>query len=152
MICCLFSGGITISSSFVSFSFSFSLFFDLPSEVILWAILFPIKSPVASALLSTILLPAVLQTHFLVFFVVSIFLPYLLVPTFVAVFINFLPYLSPYFLANDKKPYPFTYLLYVGSSEYFIFLLTCSNCECNIHIIFYFKWSIILICEPNFNE
>ena len=49
IICCLFSGGIIISSgSFISFSFS--LFFDLPNEVIVSAILFPIKSPVASAL------------------------------------------------------------------------------------------------------
>ena len=57
MICCLFSGGIIISSSsFVSFS----LFFDLPDEVILLAFLFPIKSPVASALFLIILLPDVL--------------------------------------------------------------------------------------------
>ena len=113
MICCLFSGGIIISSSsFVSFS----LFFDLPSEIILSGILFPIKSPVASALFLTILLPAVIANSlpcFLCF--VYFFLPYLLVPSFVAVFINFLPYLSPIFLpiflTNDKKPYPFTYLL-----------------------------------------
>ena len=32
-------------------------------------------------------------------------------PVFVAVSINFLPYLSPTFLANDKKPYPSTYFL-----------------------------------------
>ena len=46
IICCLFSGGMYISSGF-SFGFSFS--FGLPTEVILSAILFPIKSPVASA-------------------------------------------------------------------------------------------------------
>ena len=91
MVCCLFSGGIIISSLFVSFS----LFFDLPNEVIL-----------------IILLPAVLVNSLPCFFVVLIiFLPYLLVPIFVAVFIIFLPYLSPNFLANDKKPNPFTYLL-----------------------------------------
>ena len=47
IICCLFSGGIQISSGLFVFSFSFS--FVLPIEVILSAILFPIKSPVASA-------------------------------------------------------------------------------------------------------
>ena len=43
IICCLFSGGIQISSGLFVFSFV------LPIEVILSAILFPIKSPVASA-------------------------------------------------------------------------------------------------------
>ena len=38
IICCLFSGGMYISSGFS---------FGLPIEVILSAILFPIKSPVA---------------------------------------------------------------------------------------------------------
>ena len=52
IICCLFSGGMYLSSGF-SFGFSFS--FDLPIEVILSAILFPIKSPVASAIFCTTL-------------------------------------------------------------------------------------------------
>ena len=65
MICCLFSGGIIISSSSLV---SFSLFFNLPSEVILSATLFPIKSPVASALFLTILLPAVLANSLPCFF------------------------------------------------------------------------------------
>ena len=69
MICCIFSGGIIISSSSLV---SFSLFFDLPNEVILSAILFPIKSPFASALFWTILLPAVLANSLPCFFVVSI--------------------------------------------------------------------------------
>ena len=47
IICCLFSGGMYISSSF-SFGFSFSFSFDLLKEVILSAILFPIKSPSVS--------------------------------------------------------------------------------------------------------
>ena len=50
IICCLFSGGMYISSGF-SFGFSFS--FDLPTEVILPAILFPTKSPVPSAVFCT---------------------------------------------------------------------------------------------------
>ena len=45
IICCLFSGGMYISSGLFVFSFSF----DLPIEAILSAILFPIKSPVAYA-------------------------------------------------------------------------------------------------------
>ena len=71
------------------FSFHFSLV--LPTEVILSAILLPIKSPVASAVFCTTLLEAVFAAS---------------IPVFVAVSINFLPYLSPNFLAKDKKPYP----------------------------------------------
>ena len=85
-ICCLFSGEIYISYGF-SFGVSFS--FDFPIELILSAILFPIKSPVASAVFCTTLLEAVFAAS---------------VPVLVAVFINFLPYLSPNFLAKDKKP------------------------------------------------
>ena len=98
IICCLFSGGIYISSGF---SFSF----DLPIEVILSAISFPIKSPVASAVCTT-LFEAVFATS---------------IPVFVTVSINFLPYLSLNVLAKDKKPYPLTYFLNFGSAEYLIF-------------------------------
>ena len=45
IICCLFSGGMYISSGLFVFSFPFSFSFDLAIEVILSAI----KSPVASA-------------------------------------------------------------------------------------------------------
>ena len=71
-------------------------------EVILSAILFPFKS-VASAFFSTTL------------FAGSI-------PVSVAVLINFLPYLSPNFVANDKKPYSLTYFLNFGFVEYLIFI------------------------------
>ena len=77
--CCLFAGGIYISS--VSFGFSF----DLPIEVILSAILFPIKSPVASAVFFTTLFEAVFAESN---------------PVSVALSTSFLPYLSPNFLAN----------------------------------------------------
>ena len=82
---------------------SFSLLFVLPNEVILSAILIPIESPVASTRLE-----AVFAASILVFVVVSF---------------NFLPYLSPNFLANHNKLYPLTYFLYFGSVEYLIFLL-----------------------------
>ena len=62
--------------------FSFSFSFVLPIEVILSAILFPIKSPVASAVFCTTLLEAVFAAS---------------IPVFVALAINFLPYLSPNF-------------------------------------------------------
>ena len=65
--------------------------FDLPIEVILSAILFLIKSPVASAVFWTTLLGAVFAAA---------------IP--VAVSFNFVPYLLPHFLANDKNPYPLT--------------------------------------------
>ena len=76
---------------FILLFFAFS--FDLRTEVISLAILFPIKLPGASAFFLT--------TLFQVVFVGSI-------TVFVGVSINFSPYLSPSFLANDKKPYPFT--------------------------------------------
>ena len=95
IICCLFSGGMCISSGF---SFSF----DLPIQVILSAILFSIKSPVASAVFCTTLLEAVFAAS---------------IPVFVAVSINCLPFLSPNFLAKDKKPYPLPYFLNSGSDE-----------------------------------
>ena len=75
--------------SSVSSGFSFGFSFDLPIEVILSAILFPIKSPVASAVFCTTLSEAVFTAS---------------IRVFVAVSTNFLPYLSPDFLAQDKKP------------------------------------------------
>ena len=61
--------------------FSF-VFFVLPTEVILSAILVSIKSPVACAVFCTTLLEAVFAAS---------------IPVFVALAINFLPYLSPNF-------------------------------------------------------
>ena len=69
--------------------FIFPFSFGLPIEVILSGLLFSMKSPVASAVFLT--------TPFETVFAASI-------PVFVAVFINFLPYLSPNFLGNEKKP------------------------------------------------
>ena len=106
IICCLFSGGIYISSGLFVFSFSFT--FVLPTEVILSDILLPVKSPVASAVFCTTLLEVVFAAS---------------ISVFVAVSINFLPYLPQNFLANDKKPYPFTYFLNFGSVEYLIFIM-----------------------------
>ena len=63
---------------YISSGFSFGL----PIEVILSAFLFPIKSPVASAIFCTTLLEAIFAAS---------------IPVLVAVFINFLPYLSPNF-------------------------------------------------------
>ena len=105
IICCPFSGGMYISSSF-SFGFSFS--FGLPIEVILSAILFPNKFPVASAVFCT--------THLEAVFAASI-------PAFVVVSINFLPYLSANVLAKDKNPYPLTCFLNFGSLEYLVFIM-----------------------------
>ena len=62
IICCLFSGGIYISSGF-----SLGFPFDLPIEVILSAILFPIKYPVASAVFCTTLLEAIFAASIPVF-------------------------------------------------------------------------------------
>ena len=44
------------------------------------------------------------------------------IPVFVAISINFLPYLSPNVISNDKKPYPLTYFLNSGSVEYLVFI------------------------------
>ena len=107
IICCLFSGGMYTSSGF-SIGFSFDFSFDLPIEVILSAILFQIKSPVASAVFCANLLEAVFAAS---------------IPVSVAVYVNFLPYLSPNFLGKDKKPYPLTYFLNFGSVEYLIFIM-----------------------------
>ena len=38
--------------------------------------------------------------------------------------INFLPYLSLNFLANEKKPYPVTYFLNFGCVEYLSFIMS----------------------------
>ena len=82
IIFCLFSGEMYISSDlFIFFPFV------LPTEVILSAILFPIKSSVASTVFCTTLLEAVFAAS---------------IPVFVAVSNNFLPYLSPNFIAKDK--------------------------------------------------
>ena len=102
IICCLFSGGMEITSGLFVFSFV------LPIEVILSAILLPIRSPVASAVFCTTLLEAVFAAS---------------IPVFVAVSINLLPYLSLNFLANDRKSYPCTYFLNFGSGDYRICIM-----------------------------
>ena len=86
-----------------------SFCFGLPIEVIWSAILFPIKSAVAYAVFWTTLFEAVFAAS---------------IPILVAVSINFLPYLLPNFLANNKKPYPLTYFLNFGYIEYLIFIIT----------------------------
>ena len=91
----------------LSLSFSFSS--DLPIELMLSAILFPIKSPVASSVFQT--------TRLEVVFAASI-------PVFLAVSINFLPYLLPNFFAYDKKPYSRMYFLNLGSVEYLTFIMS----------------------------
>ena len=113
IICCLFSGGMYISSGF---SFSF----DLPIEVILSAMLFPIKSPLASAVFCTTLLEAVFAAS---------------IPIFVAVSIHFLPYLSPNLLAKDKKPYALTYFLNFGSVEYLIYIIFIQKLVQDLHYL-----------------
>ena len=85
------------------------LSFALPTEVILSAILLPIKSPVASTVFCTTLLESVFAAS---------------IPVFVAVSINLLPCLSLNFLANYKKPDPFTYFLNFGSVVYRIFIMS----------------------------
>ena len=71
-------------------------------DVILSAILLPIKSPVAFLVSLSIFLPAVLAKVLFQSIPLSI---------------KDLPYLSLKFLAKDIKPYPFTYLLSLGSIE-----------------------------------
>ena len=44
------------------------------------------------------------------------------IPAFIVVSINFLPYLSQHFLANNKKPYPSTNFLFLGAVEYLIYI------------------------------
>ena len=80
MICCLFSGGIYISSGLFVFSFSFS--FVLPTELILSDILLPIKSPVASAVFCTALLEVVFAASIPVFVAVSINFYHIYLQTF----------------------------------------------------------------------
>ena len=84
---------------------SLVFFFVLPAEAIWSAILFPVKSPVASDVYWTTLLDVVFAAS---------------IPGFVAVFINFLPYLLPNLFANDKNPYRSTCFLSFGSIEYLL--------------------------------
>ena len=84
--------------------FSFTYWSNFISYFISYQI---IKSSVASAVFWTTLLDAIFAAS---------------MPVFVAVSINFLPYLLPNLLANDKKPQPLTYFLNLGSVEYLIFI------------------------------
>ena len=80
--------------------------------VILSAILLPIKSLVVSAVFWIALLEAVFIASVADFLAESkLFYSYLL--------LKFLPI----FLAKDKNPYPFTYILSLGSIEYLIFII-----------------------------
>ena len=94
------SFGISLltSSDCISSLYDFSEGF----AVILSAILLPIKSPVDFAVFLSIFLPAVLANFLL---------------TLVPLSIKDLLYLSLKFLAKDVKPYPFTYLLSLGSTQ-----------------------------------
>ena len=76
--------------------------------VILSAILLPIKSVVASAIFSNALFQAV--------FIAS-------VVHFLAVSKLYWLYLLPIFLKKEKNPYPFTYILSLGSIEYLILII-----------------------------
>ena len=80
--------------------------------VILSAILLPIKSAVASAVFWIALFEAIFIASVVYFFAVSIiFWLYLL--------LKFLPML----FAKDKNPYPFTYILSLGSIECLNFII-----------------------------
>ena len=69
---------------------------------------------------------------------------------FVAVSTNFLPVYHHVLLKktkNDILKHIFFFWVELNIS----FILTCSNYKKYIHIIFYFKWSIILICKLYFD-
>ena len=112
------------SSFFVSSWLSNSLAGFFETLVILSAILLPIKSPVASAVF--------LIALFDVGFIAS-------VVNFLALSRSFWPYLLlkllSMFLAKDKNPYPFTYILSLGSIESLIFI-------CNLHLITIVKFTL----------
>ena len=91
----------------------------LETVVILSAILLLIKSPVTSAVFRIVLFKAVYIAS------VAVFFPYQEV--FDDIYcLNFYP-----FFAKDKNPYPFTYILSLGSIEYLILIMTVlSNYLC----------------------
>ena len=105
-----------------------SLFFEraegfLETLVILSPILLPVKSLVASVVFCIALFESV--------FIAS-------VVDFLALSRSFWPYFlfncPPMFLAKDKNPYPFTYVLSLGSIEYLIFIQW--NCiQLMLHLI-----------------
>ena len=125
MICFLSSGdiylflgvAISTSSSFVwSLSCNFlecnyiAAFFE--TLVILSALLLPIKSPVASAVYWIVLFDAAFIASAVDYLALSrSFWPYLLLK------------LLPMFLVKNKNPYPLTYILFLGSVEYLIFIV-----------------------------
>ena len=113
----MFSGDVFlsfgISASFSSIfkcnSFECNFFGDFETIVILSAILLPIKPTVASTVYLIPLFEAVFVASVVEFISLSrIFWLYSL--------LEFLPM----FLAKDKIPYPFTYILALGSVEYLI--------------------------------
>ena len=99
----------SLASLFCECNFAEDFFETL---VILSAILLPIKSPVVSAVFWIALFEAV--------FIAS-------VADFLALSIRFYLYLLlrflPMFLAKDENLCPFTYILSLGSIEYFIFIM-----------------------------
>ena len=84
--------------------------FFFETLVILSAILLSIKSQVASVVFWIALFEAVFIASVVDFLGLSRFWPYLL--------LKFLPK----FLEKDKNPYPFTYILSLGSIEYLIII------------------------------
>ena len=81
--------------------------------MILSSILLPIKSTVASTAFWIALFETVSIATAVDYFALSrSFWPYLLLNC------------VPMFFAKDKNPYPFTYILSLGSIEYLIFIMT----------------------------
>ena len=108
----LFLGVAFSRSSFVSSLLCNSLVDFLETLIILSAILLPIKSPVASAVFWI----ALFEAGFIA-----------CVVDFLALLRSFWQYLLlkllPMFLAKNKTPYPYTYILSLGSIEYLIFIV-----------------------------
>ena len=122
IISCLFSGDMYLSFGVSDSSLAslFCGFLDFSETVvILSAILLLIKSSVTSAVFRIVLFKAVFIAS------VAVFFPYQEV--FDDIYcLNFYP-----FFAKDKNPYPFTYILSLGSIEYLILIMTVlSNYLC----------------------
>ena len=99
------------STSSVSSLLGNSLLDFLETFVILSTILLPTKSPVASAVFWITLFEAVFIASVVDFLAVSISFWLYLLLKFLLIF-----------LAKEKNPYPFTYILSLGSSEYLVFI------------------------------
>ena len=95
LVSCLFSAGVTISSTFLEFSLDTDFVFKNFSEI-----LFQINSSIDSPVLWTNVLEVVLEASS---------------PAFAAVSIAFFPYMLNSLLANDKNSYHLTYFIALGS-------------------------------------